>query len=169
MRRTCFKHLVLFCRAPSESSPTAQRPHVAADSEVYKMLQENQESDEPPRQSASFRVLQEILETGADPGFMSFIKDFFVASQMLLWFWLSWNNACMCVHVSVFFCRWLWQAIRFPKCESPLSKDWVICGECTEAACVWQVWIWDCVSTFNRRHVDIFSMMEVDQSYSWLQ
>lgn len=29
------------------------------------MLQENQESDEPPRQSASFRVLQEILETGA--------------------------------------------------------------------------------------------------------
>lgn len=78
MRRTWFKPLVLFCRAPSESSPTAQRPHVAADSEVYKMLQENQESDEPPRQSASFRVLQEILETGADPGFMSFIKDFFV-------------------------------------------------------------------------------------------
>ncbi|KAM4702501.1 PDZ and LIM domain protein 1 isoform 1-T1 [Rhinophrynus dorsalis] len=33
------------------------------DSEVYKMLQENQESDEPPRQSASFLVLQEILET----------------------------------------------------------------------------------------------------------
>lgn len=28
------------------------------------MLQENQESDEPPRQSASFKVLQEILETG---------------------------------------------------------------------------------------------------------
>lgn len=40
------------------------RPAVAADSEVYKMLQENQESDEPPRQSASFKVLQEILETG---------------------------------------------------------------------------------------------------------
>lgn len=28
------------------------------------MLQENQESVEPPRQSASFKVLQEILETG---------------------------------------------------------------------------------------------------------
>uniref|UniRef100_A0A8C2K4N8 PDZ and LIM domain 1 (elfin) n=1 Tax=Cyprinus carpio TaxID=7962 RepID=A0A8C2K4N8_CYPCA len=35
-----------------------------ANSEVYKMLQENQESNEPPRQSASFKVLQEILETG---------------------------------------------------------------------------------------------------------
>ncbi|XP_077207200.1 PDZ and LIM domain protein 1 [Paroedura picta] len=34
------------------------------DSEVYKMLQENQESHEPPRQSTSFLVLQEILETG---------------------------------------------------------------------------------------------------------
>lgn len=32
------------------------------------MLQENQESDEPPRQSASFRVLQEILETGTGTG-----------------------------------------------------------------------------------------------------
>ncbi|XP_049926351.1 PDZ and LIM domain protein 1 [Epinephelus moara] len=52
--------------APSDPSQTAKRAHVAADSEVYKMLQENQESDEPPRQSASFKVLQEILETG-DP------------------------------------------------------------------------------------------------------
>ncbi|XP_054838695.1 PDZ and LIM domain protein 1 isoform X3 [Eublepharis macularius] len=34
------------------------------DSEVYKMLQENQDSNEPPRQSTSFLVLQEILETG---------------------------------------------------------------------------------------------------------
>lgn len=33
------------------------------DSEVYKMLQENQESNEPPRQSTSFLVLQEILES----------------------------------------------------------------------------------------------------------
>uniref|UniRef100_A0A7N8WRI1 PDZ and LIM domain 1 (elfin) n=1 Tax=Mastacembelus armatus TaxID=205130 RepID=A0A7N8WRI1_9TELE len=43
---------------------TTSRPPVTADSEVYKMLQENQESDEPPRQSTSFKVLQEILETG---------------------------------------------------------------------------------------------------------
>ncbi|XP_053730189.1 PDZ and LIM domain protein 1 [Synchiropus splendidus] len=50
----------------SPSDPSKVRPAVAADSEVYKMLQENQESDEPPRQSASFKVLQEILETG-DP------------------------------------------------------------------------------------------------------
>ncbi|NXU17231.1 PDLI1 protein, partial [Pardalotus punctatus] len=35
-------------------------------SEVYKMLQENQESNEPPRQSASFLVLQEILESEGD-------------------------------------------------------------------------------------------------------
>ncbi|XP_067093042.1 PDZ and LIM domain protein 1 [Osmerus mordax] len=50
---------------PDPSKP-GSRPPIAADSEVYKMLQENQESDEPPRQSASFMVLQEILETG-DP------------------------------------------------------------------------------------------------------
>lgn len=55
-----------------------QRPAVAADSEVYKMLQENQESDEPPRQSASFRVLQEILETGTNPCSLGFGKSFFV-------------------------------------------------------------------------------------------
>jgi len=30
------------------------------------MLQENQEAAEPPRQSASFKVLQEILETGTE-------------------------------------------------------------------------------------------------------
>ncbi|XP_017581411.1 PREDICTED: PDZ and LIM domain protein 1 isoform X5 [Corvus brachyrhynchos] len=37
-------------------------------SEVYKMLQENQESNEPPRQSASFLVLQEILESEEKEG-----------------------------------------------------------------------------------------------------
>ncbi|MFT7805736.1 PDZ and LIM domain protein 1 [Arapaima gigas] len=51
----------------AKSSGTAEpgkKPPIAADSEVYKMLQENQESKEPPRQSASFNVLQEILESG---------------------------------------------------------------------------------------------------------
>ncbi|KFQ90688.1 PDZ and LIM domain protein 1, partial [Nipponia nippon] len=38
-------------------------PNFPRESEVYKMLQENQESNEPPRQSASFLVLQEILES----------------------------------------------------------------------------------------------------------
>ncbi|KFM06414.1 PDZ and LIM domain protein 1, partial [Aptenodytes forsteri] len=38
-------------------------PDFLRESEVYKMLQENQESNEPPRQSASFLVLQEILES----------------------------------------------------------------------------------------------------------
>ncbi|KFP43580.1 PDZ and LIM domain protein 1, partial [Chlamydotis macqueenii] len=38
-------------------------PDFPRESEVYKMLQENQESNEPPRQSASFLVLQEILES----------------------------------------------------------------------------------------------------------
>ena len=33
------------------------------DSEVYKMLQEKQELNEPPKQSTSFLVLQEILES----------------------------------------------------------------------------------------------------------
>ncbi|XP_003225462.2 PDZ and LIM domain protein 1 [Anolis carolinensis] len=36
---------------------------IEKDSEVYKMLQENQDSNEPPRQSASFLVLQDILES----------------------------------------------------------------------------------------------------------
>ncbi|RXN37128.1 PDZ and LIM domain 1 [Labeo rohita] len=51
-------------RNPDPSRPGQPKPVIAADSEVYKMLQENQESNEPPRQSASFKVLQEILETG---------------------------------------------------------------------------------------------------------
>ncbi|XP_067876338.1 PDZ and LIM domain protein 1 isoform X2 [Heterodontus francisci] len=38
------------------------KPLVDTESEVYKMLQDNQEPEELPRQSASFRVLQEILE-----------------------------------------------------------------------------------------------------------
>nr|DBA15269.1 TPA: hypothetical protein GDO54_004505 [Pyxicephalus adspersus] len=42
--------------------PPQARP-VDKDSEVYKMLQENQESNEPPRQSTSFLVLQDILES----------------------------------------------------------------------------------------------------------
>ncbi|XP_043534630.1 PDZ and LIM domain protein 1 isoform X2 [Chiloscyllium plagiosum] len=51
---------------PSKSfEPVKQpcRPTVDTESEVYKMLQENQEPEELPRQSASFRVLQEILES----------------------------------------------------------------------------------------------------------
>lgn len=32
------------------------------DSEVYKMIQENKESRTPPRQSNTFRMLQEVLE-----------------------------------------------------------------------------------------------------------
>ncbi|CAJ0964732.1 unnamed protein product [Ranitomeya imitator] len=49
-------------RIVEQPQPTSVRP-IDKDSEVYKMLQENQESNEPPRQSASFLVLQEILET----------------------------------------------------------------------------------------------------------
>lgn len=51
-----------------EASQAAGKPGIAANSEVYKMLQENQESNEPPRQSTSFKVLQEILETGMQFG-----------------------------------------------------------------------------------------------------
>ncbi|XP_071604242.1 PDZ and LIM domain protein 1 [Heliangelus exortis] len=56
--------------APGATEPCSEQltqplGSVAIDrqSEVYKMLQENQESNEPPRQSASFLVLQEILES----------------------------------------------------------------------------------------------------------
>ncbi|XP_069070146.1 PDZ and LIM domain protein 2 isoform X2 [Pleurodeles waltl] len=37
------------------------------DSEVYKMIQENQETRAPPRQSSSFRLLQAALDTDSDP------------------------------------------------------------------------------------------------------
>uniref|UniRef100_A0AAZ3PBB7 PDZ and LIM domain 1 (elfin) n=1 Tax=Oncorhynchus tshawytscha TaxID=74940 RepID=A0AAZ3PBB7_ONCTS len=50
--------------AANEPNPSGILPPIVADSEVYKMLQENQEADEPPRQSASFKVLQDILESG---------------------------------------------------------------------------------------------------------
>ncbi|XP_073452586.1 PDZ and LIM domain protein 1 isoform X2 [Aquarana catesbeiana] len=43
--------------------PPPQARQIDTDSEVYKMLQENQESNEPPRQSVSFLVLQDILES----------------------------------------------------------------------------------------------------------
>ncbi|KAA0717973.1 LIM domain protein 1 C-terminal [Triplophysa tibetana] len=50
-------------RNSDASRPGQPKPLLPAESEVYKMLQENQDSPEPPRQSASFKVLQEILET----------------------------------------------------------------------------------------------------------
>lgn len=53
-------------QVPSKVAEQPQPAPIRAidkDSEVYKMLQENQESNEPPRQSASFLVLQDILET----------------------------------------------------------------------------------------------------------
>lgn len=99
---TGFKCLLLFCRAPTESPQTGQRPPVAVDSEVYKMLQENQESDEPPRQSASFRVLQEILETGTDPGFIGFFKSLLWISNVIacLRYCVCWNRfVCVSFYV----------------------------------------------------------------------
>ncbi|XP_033887356.2 PDZ and LIM domain protein 1-like [Acipenser ruthenus] len=52
-------------KAIESQKPTAKLA-IDTESEVYKMLQENQEPVEPPRQSASFKVLQEILETDGD-------------------------------------------------------------------------------------------------------
>ncbi|XP_068115510.1 PDZ and LIM domain protein 1 isoform X2 [Hyperolius riggenbachi] len=46
----------------ADTTQPAQARNVDKNSEVYKMLQENQDSNEPPRQSASFLVLQDILE-----------------------------------------------------------------------------------------------------------
>ncbi|XP_039337116.1 PDZ and LIM domain protein 1 isoform X1 [Mauremys reevesii] len=65
----------------SKSSGDAQHPNkpleqhnqpsnnlvIDKESEVYKMLQETEDPKEPPRQSASFLVLQEILESEGDP------------------------------------------------------------------------------------------------------
>ncbi|XP_040218137.1 PDZ and LIM domain protein 1 isoform X2 [Rana temporaria] len=48
---------------PLPPPPPPQARQIDTDSEVYKMLQENQESNEPPRQSVSFLVLQDILES----------------------------------------------------------------------------------------------------------
>ncbi|KGL84355.1 PDZ and LIM domain protein 1, partial [Tinamus guttatus] len=49
--------------SPDFPSQPASGIAIDRESEVYKMLQENQEANEPPRQSASFLVLQEILES----------------------------------------------------------------------------------------------------------
>ncbi|XP_051837654.1 PDZ and LIM domain protein 1 isoform X2 [Antechinus flavipes] len=46
-----------------EHSQPSSNIGIAKDSEVYKMLQEKQELNEPPKQSTSFLVLQEILES----------------------------------------------------------------------------------------------------------
>lgn len=47
---------------PSLSSRRLSADLLDEDSEVYKMLQENREARAPPRQSSSFRLLQEALE-----------------------------------------------------------------------------------------------------------
>lgn len=46
------------CSVDSEGG----RLHLGEDSEVFKMLQENREGRAAPRQSSSFRLLQEVLE-----------------------------------------------------------------------------------------------------------
>ncbi|PIO32415.1 hypothetical protein AB205_0050880, partial [Aquarana catesbeiana] len=62
-----FISFIRFKFFPKESverpPPPPQARQIDTDSEVYKMLQENQESNEPPRQSVSFLVLQDILES----------------------------------------------------------------------------------------------------------
>ncbi|MFT7813475.1 PDZ and LIM domain protein 2-like [Arapaima gigas] len=49
------------CVSPRRSSDFAMQ-RFDRDSEVYKMIQENKESRTPPRQSNTFRLLQEVLE-----------------------------------------------------------------------------------------------------------
>ncbi|XP_030057890.1 PDZ and LIM domain protein 2 isoform X2 [Microcaecilia unicolor] len=52
--------------ASSRQKSTGSDPGInrfEEDSEVYKMLQENRETRAPPRQSSSFRILQEALES----------------------------------------------------------------------------------------------------------
>uniref|UniRef100_A0A8C4W800 PDZ and LIM domain 1 n=1 Tax=Gopherus evgoodei TaxID=1825980 RepID=A0A8C4W800_9SAUR len=51
----------------SSLCPPSNNLVIDKESEVYKMLQETEDPKEPPRQSASFLVLQEILESEGDP------------------------------------------------------------------------------------------------------
>ncbi|XP_008248094.3 PDZ and LIM domain protein 2 isoform X2 [Oryctolagus cuniculus] len=58
---------------PRSSSPRLSVDLLEEDSEVFKMLQENRESRLAPRQSSSFRLLQEALEAeerGGTPAFL---------------------------------------------------------------------------------------------------
>ncbi|XP_039244203.1 PDZ and LIM domain protein 2 isoform X1 [Pipra filicauda] len=58
---TCNRHLPLGVPSHSQGSEPAMR-RLEEDSEVYKMLQENRELRAAPRQSSTFRLLQEALE-----------------------------------------------------------------------------------------------------------
>nr|XP_015093802.1 PDZ and LIM domain protein 2 [Vicugna pacos] len=62
------------CSSPRLSVASEGESHLLReDSEVFKMLQENREARLPPRQSSSFRLLQEALEAeerGGTPAFL---------------------------------------------------------------------------------------------------
>lgn len=87
-------------------------------SEVYKMLQENQELNEPPKQSASFLVLQEILESEEKGEYL--LHTWSECALPLCWvmfktlFSLGWVTfkTLFSVYLSVVqgsMCRWLLQ------------------------------------------------------------
>ncbi|GAB1302399.1 PDZ and LIM domain protein 1 [Apodemus speciosus] len=65
----------------ANSRPGSAQPHpsgsliIDKESEVYKMLQEKQELNEPPKQSTSFLVLQEILESDGKVGIPTSQQD----------------------------------------------------------------------------------------------
>lgn len=54
--------MFLFCPVHSSSSSEFAMQKFDRDSEVYKMIQENKESRTAPRQSNTFKMLQEVLE-----------------------------------------------------------------------------------------------------------
>lgn len=66
---------------PRSSSPRFSvdseggRLHLGEDSEVFKMLQENREGRAAPRQSSSFRLLQEVLEAEERDGTPAFLPS----------------------------------------------------------------------------------------------
>ncbi|KAM8765220.1 PDZ and LIM domain protein 2 isoform 1-T1 [Rhynchonycteris naso] len=71
---------------PPSPGPRASSPRLSVDSErgshllgddseVFKMLQENREARAPPRQSSSFRLLQEALEAGERSGTPAFLPS----------------------------------------------------------------------------------------------
>ncbi|KAK6313148.1 hypothetical protein J4Q44_G00164950 [Coregonus suidteri] len=64
-RLSCCKIIILFVPALflSSSSSDFAMQRFDRDSEVYKMIQENKESRTAPRQSNTFRMLQEVLES----------------------------------------------------------------------------------------------------------
>lgn len=64
------------------------------DSEVYKMIQENRESRNPPRQSNTFKMLQEVLE--ADEKGETLIRPKSILYRQKCTLFHKYKSVCVC-------------------------------------------------------------------------